>query len=94
MNVNVNSIMTHSEWMGNSAHNVANVNNEDFDAQRTIVTQDEEGSISQSTDSTESRTDLAREFTEQISIENGLEANVLAAKAQDDMLGSILNILA
>lgn len=42
--------------------------------------------------SKETQTDLAKELTEQILIQNSVESNVSAIKVQDDILGSLLDI--
>ncbi len=94
MNVNVNSMIAHSDWMGNNAHNVANVNTECFDASRTLMSQDVGGNVMESTAMTGSKTDLSRELTEQVLIENGFDANASVIKTEDEMLGSVLDMLA
>jgi flagellar hook protein FlgE len=38
--------------------------------------------------------DTAKEFTRSISIENGVKADVKAIQTQDDMLGTIIDIMA
>lgn len=92
MQVNANSMMAHSSWMGNNANNVANVNTEEFNASQTTIQNPAEGSVVASTSQTEKRTDLAKELTEQVSIEKGSGANVAAVKAYDEMIGSLIDL--
>lgn len=95
---NVSSIQSHQTWMNNNANNVANVNTDRFVPNSTVIQDTSNGStqaISQkATDngSQMSQTDLAKEMTDQIMIQKGVEANVQSIRTQDEMLGSLLDI--
>ncbi|HIP44158.1 MAG TPA: flagellar biosynthesis protein FlgE [Sulfurospirillum arcachonense] len=92
MQVNASSMMAHTEWMGNNAHNVANVNTDGFNSTQTTIQNPSEGSVQAVATTTESGTDLARELTEQIPIEKAHGANAQAVKAYDEMIGSLIDL--
>jgi len=92
MQVNANSMMAHTEWMGNNANNVANVNADGFNSTQTTIQNPSEGSVQAVATTTESSTDLARELTEQIPIEKAHGANAQAVKAYDEMIGSLIDL--
>lgn len=91
MQVNASAMMSMTAWMNNSANNVANVNTSDYGAIQTTIDNNGVGVVAQSS-KTESRTDLAKEMTDQISIEKSVEANAEAIKTQDKMIGSLLDL--
>lgn len=97
---NVSSILSHQTWMNNDAHNVANVNTDRFVPQDTIIKEADKGSTEaitrKATDngSEKSQTDLTKEITDQMTIENTTTANVEAIRTQNEMLGSLLDIKA
>ena len=91
MQVNANAMMSMSNWMNNSANNVANVNTEDYKATQTTINNNGSSIVAQSS-KTSNVTDLAKETTDQISIEKGVDANVQAIKTQDQMVGSLLDL--
>ncbi len=87
--------------MNNDAANVANVNTDRYVPQNTVIKEaDNKGSTeavtTKATDngSEKSQTNLAKEITDQITIENVTAANVEAIKTQDKMFGSLLDIKA
>jgi len=96
---NVSSIQAHQTMMNNNAHNVANVNTDGFvptdtrifEAGNAVVANgrkaDDNGSI-------KSQTDLSKEITNQIVVEDATAVNVSAIKRQDEMFGSLLDIKA
>ena len=89
---NVNSLMANQTYMNNNANNIANVNTQDYKATQTTISSDENGSIQAQSSKSQSQTDLSKELTDQIIIENIQEANVSAIKTQDQMMGSLLDI--
>lgn len=98
---NVSSILSHQTYMNNDAANVANVNTDRYVPQNTVIKEaDNKGSTeavtTKATDngSEKSQTNLAKEITDQITIENVTAANVEAIKTQDKMFGSLLDIKA
>ena len=88
---NTNAMTSISNWMNNNANNVANVNTEGYKSTQTTIS-NSEGSIVAQSSKTENGTDLAKELTDQISIEKSLEANVKAVQTQDTMVGSLLDL--
>lgn len=91
MQVNANAMMSLGNWMNTSAHNVANINTENYNASQTTINNDN-GSVVSQTRPTQSRTDLAKEFTDQIAVEKSFEANAVSIKANDEMIGSLLDM--
>lgn len=87
---NVNAMITHQQWMDVNAHNIANVNTENFRALEVSLPSSETIAVSQS----ESGTDLARSLSEQIVIEKGFAAQAPAIKTYDAMLGTLLDLKA
>jgi len=92
MQVNASSISAHQDWMSNNANNVANVNTDGFNSTETTIQNPTEGSVQAVGSSTNSGTDLALELTEQIPIEKAVGANAQAAKAYDEMIGSLIDL--
>lgn len=92
MQVNQNSMRAHADFLASSAHNVANVNTNPFDAKRTAISSDLEGSIKATRASTNERTNLAREMVDQISIKNGFDAQVRSIQTKDETIGVLLDI--
>lgn len=93
MQINANAMMAMSNWMGNSAHNVANVNTDEFKATQTTITNQNDSVVAQSSQ-TENSTDLATEFTDQIALEGAFEANTKPIQTQNEMLGTLLDMKA
>lgn len=97
---NVSSIASHQTWMNNVAQNVANVNTDRYVPRDTKIEESSEQSLKAETrkakdnGSQKSQTDIAKEITDQISIENTTTANVKAIQTQNEMLGSLLDIKA
>jgi flagellar hook protein FlgE len=92
MQVNASSMMAYSDWMASNSNNVANVNTENFKATQTTLQNPTEGSVVAVNSRGENPTSLARELTDQISIENGFAANTKAIKTEDEMIGSLLDL--
>jgi flagellar hook protein FlgE len=96
---NISSIQSHQTMMNTNANNIANVNTDGFIPSDTKMTSngtsvsantrlaDDNGSI-------KSQTDLAKEIPDQIIAQDATAVNVTAIKAQDEMLGSLLDIKA
>lgn len=91
MQVNANAMQSISTWMNNSAHNVANVNTQDFSASRTAMSKSGDA-ITAQTSQLDKQTSLAKEMTDQIEIEKTFEANAKAIKSKDEMIGSLLDL--
>jgi flagellar hook protein FlgE len=95
---NVSSLMSNQTWMNNSAANVANVNTDGYVPRDTTISETQNGgtkantTLSTSTGSEKSQTDLTKEITDQITIEKTAASNVQAIRTQNEMLGSLLDI--
>jgi flagellar hook protein FlgE len=93
MQVNVSSMNAYNDWLTNNSNNIANVNTKDYKASDTNIT-NIQGDVNAITSQSSSGTDLTKELTDQISITNGFKADVTAVKTQDQMIGTVLNLLA
>ena len=97
---NVSSIQAHQTLMNNNANNVANINTDGFvptngtisESAGNTVTAD--FSAATDTGSAQSQTDLSKELTDQVVIEDAVGANAAAIKTQDQMFGTLLDIKA
>ena len=96
---NISSIQAHQTMMNTNANNIANVNVDGFVPSDTRMSEVGDSVVANTrsaddTLSTKSQTDLAKELPDQIIVEDVVEANVVAIKTQDDILGSLLDIKA
>lgn len=91
MQINANSMSSMSNWMSNSANNVANVNTQDYSATRTTMSNSGNAVVANSS-KTGNPTDLSKEVTDQMVIEKSVDANAQTIKSQDKMIGSLLDL--
>jgi flagellar hook protein FlgE len=88
MTINATSMQSHQTLMDINANNIANVNTKDFTAK--------EGRIGNNLEvnsvDTNQPTNLTKEITDQIKIEDGFEAQTPVIKTEDEMIGTLLNI--
>lgn len=95
---NVSSLMSNQTYMNNNANNIANVNSDGFVPRNTTISETQNGatkantSMATSNGSEKSQTDLSKELTDQVTIEKVAQSNLQAIRAQDEMLGSLLDI--
>jgi len=95
---NVSSIQAHQQMLSTSANNVANVNTDGFRPSDTRITNSSNESViatntqADNTNAQRSQTDLAKEIPDQIVAQNAVASNVTAIKAQDEFLGSLLDL--
>jgi flagellar hook protein FlgE len=95
---NISSLQANQTYMNNNAHNIANSNTDRFIPNTTAISENTADSVSAKTDkatdngSLQSQTDLSKELSDQVTIENVNEANVTAIKTQDQMFGTLLDI--
>jgi len=95
---NVSSLIAHQGFANANAHNIANVNTNEFIPTQTNLKNDA-GSVQanfQKADdngSTLSQTNLNKEIPDQIIVQNGHAAQATSIKTQDQMIGSLLDIL-
>ena len=95
---NVSSLIAHQGFLNANANNVANVNTDSFIPTQTNLTNSSgsvNASFSKADDNglTRSQTDLNKEIPDQIIAQNGHEVQASAIKTQDEMIGSLLDIL-
>lgn len=96
---NISSIQAHQVMMNTNANNVANVNTDGFIPRDTRIVANEnsvtaKNRMADDNGSAKSQTDLAKEIPDQMVAQNATAVNVTAIKAQDEMLGSLLDIKA
>lgn len=97
---NISSIQTSQTLLNTTANNVANVNTDGFVPQDTIATnQGSETPVAETRSADNegaerSQTDLAKEIPNEMVAQRTTEANVVAIKTQDDVMGTLLDIKA
>ena len=88
MQINTTSMQSHQILMDINANNIANVNTDKFTAKEGRIGNNlEVNSID-----TNKPTNLTKEITDQIKIENGFDAQAPVIKTADEMIGTLLNI--
>ena len=95
---NVSSMIAHQGFANANANNIANVNTDGFVPTQTNLSSNAGGvsaNFKKSDDngSALSQTDLSREIPDQMIVQNGHEVQATAIKTQDEMIGSLLDIL-
>jgi len=96
---NVSSMIAHQGFANANANNVANVNTEGFVPTNTTLQNSSGNSVTANftkaddNGSVLSQTDLNKEIPDQLIVQNGHEAQASAIKTQDEMIGSLLDIL-
>ena len=80
--------------MAVSAHNVANINTEGFRASRVFQRERIGGGTEAYVRQTDAPTDYATEAVEQIVSKHMVKANAAVIRTHDQMIGSLVNILA
>jgi len=88
MYINSTSMQSHQMLMNINANNIANVNNDDYNATEGRIGND----LVVSNTKTEQSTDITKEITNQISIENGFELQTSIIQTQEAMIGTLLNL--
>ena len=92
MQVNQNSMVAHANYMASSANNVANVNTSGYQALQTTLQSSGEGGLQAVSEPLDRGTNLSRDFTDQISIGKGFDAQVRSISTQDEILGTLLDM--
>lgn len=89
----VSSINAYSGWLDNSAANVAGSSNADsVNRQSTITSQN--GAPTLQTRAEKQDVSLEKEMTDQMVIPKAAEADAAAIRTENEMSGSLLNLLA
>jgi flagellar hook protein FlgE len=83
-------MQSHQLLMDINANNIANVNTQDFTAKDSRI----DNNLEVNSVDTNQPTNLTKEITEQMVIEDGFEAQVPVIKTEDEMIGTLLNIKA
>jgi flagellar basal body rod protein FlgC len=93
---NISSLTSYNNFFNNTANNIANAGNEAY--QNEDVLSSGPSTYNPETDGVsqvrENQISLEKEMTDMIEIEKGFEANVEAIRTQNEMKGSLINILA
>ncbi len=91
-----------------SAHNIANVNTDNFKSSRATLVEDKQGGVKvqisraasekeqdeiQTEEKQPSDTDLAREFSQTTISQRAYEANLKTVSTHDEMLGTVIDMI-
>ena len=90
MTINSTSMQSHQILMDINANNIANVNTKDFNAKDGRIG----NNLEVNSVDTNQPTNLTKEITNQINIEDGFDAQAPVIKTEDEMIGTLLNIKA
>lgn len=77
-----------------TAHNLANVNTDDFKASRAMFRENAGGGVTATAAATRDSVDISREATNLMSNTQGIKANLTVLKAADEMTKQLLSIKA
>jgi len=89
----VSSLNAYSNWLDNSAANVANGSTNQSQSRSSTITS-EAGTPALNTTVEQKPVRLEKEMTDQVIIPKAAEASADAIRTQDEMTGTLLNILA
>lgn len=89
----ISSLNAYNSWLDNSAANVAN-STASNPQERTSTVTSQNGSPALQTTVEQKNVSLEKEMTDQVILPNTAEASADAIRTQDEMTGSLLNILA
>jgi len=90
MTINSTSMQSHQILMDINANNIANVNTKDFNAKDGRIG----NNLAVNSVDTNQPTNLTKEITNQINIEDGFDAQAPVIKTENEMIGTLLNIKA
>ena len=104
----LSAIKAFGEKTNVSAHNIANMNTDNFQSSRSTVVEDKQGGVKlqiskeafekdlagkKSLENQPSDTDLASELTQTILSQHGYEANLKTVATHDKMLGTVIDMI-
>lgn len=94
---NISSIGAHQTMLDTTANNIANINTDKFvpkDVKITNISNSVHANVREMDDSgtKRSQTDLVKEISNEIIAQDATTVNINVIKAQDEMMGTILNI--
>ncbi len=94
MTSSVSSLNAYQGWLDNSASNVANATNRNNSAVQSTINEGPGSNPTLSSTPTNQPVEMVREMTDQIVIPEAAEANADAIRTQDEMMGTLLDLLA
>lgn len=95
MDASISAVNAAEMRMAVSAHNTANLNTEDARAQRVSLQEaPDRGGVEATVETVEAPPDILTETIEQINVDNYLQGNLAAVRTQDQMTGSVIDLLA
>lgn len=100
INSSASVLEAYSTKMGATAHNVANVNTEDFNKTQVTFSEDAQSSVkavvstSAESGGGSGGVDLAEEFSGMIGTQAGYDANLKTIQTQNEMTGRLINQIA
>lgn len=77
-----------------TAHNVANINTDEFEASRTTFQENGGGGVSATVSATKDTVEISREAVDLMSNTAGFKANIAVMKSTDDMIKELFSIMA
>ena len=77
-----------------TAHNVANINTDEFKASRTTFQENGGGGVSATASATKDTVEISREAVDLMSNTAGFKANIAVMKSADDMTKDLFSIMA
>jgi flagellar hook protein FlgE len=95
---NISALQSHQTYMNVNANNIANSNTDGFVPKQTTISENAlkmpQAQVQSASDngSSLSQTNLSKELTDQIVIEDTVKANVATIKTQEQMNGTLLDI--
>lgn len=75
-----------------TAHNVANLNTDDFKASRVVFQEDARGGVTATAAKTRDTVDISREATNLLTNTQGFKANLAVLRTADEMTQQLLDI--
>ena len=88
MTINSTSMMAHQTLMDINANNIANINTKDFLAKDARIG----NNLEVNSVDTQKPTNITKEITDQIVIQDGFDAQAPVIKTEDEMIGTLLDI--
>ena len=89
----VASLNAYSQWMDNSASNVAGATSASSQTRKSTISSDN-GSPTLQTTVEQKPARLEKEMTDQVMIPKAAEASATAIRTEDEMMGTLLDLLA
>lgn len=95
MNASISAVNAASSSMNVVAHNVANLNTENFTASRSVITQSASSTgVDQWIQSTATKPDMVTQQVMMINAANYMRSNVAVIQLQNEAMGTLVDLLA